>query len=374
MIGISRSQRLNGATFLLTTFLLAMSGCIFDPQSLSSDVFDDGPDASSPSDQSDASPSTEPPSREDAGPLPPPMDGPDTSSDAGQGSGSRDSDWDLEDTGPEDSGPGDTSDEDTGAPPTPDPDPEPDPEPEPPAPVPARTSDGLMLYYPFVEGNGRSTADQSQARPALNLTIEGNHRWLAEGGLQFLPATASAGTGRAYSNDTADRVGAHLRNGNPFSVEVWTTLPASVAGTDYAPGRLFSLARGGQSTWSYDYFLVGAYSQGGITELGPPVMTFRFYNSTTAQVEILVRPPVDAAVHYVLTYDGRLFRIYQNGVRLGEGALPIDFQYWSEFNRVRVGNSAVVDRQYPGRIHLIAMYDRALSLEEIEENFQARWP
>ncbi len=63
--------------------------------------------------------------------------------------------------------------------------------------------------------------------------------------------------------------------------------------------------------------------------------------------------------------------MYVNGVRGANGPLGGDLSAWDPSMRLALGNEFTLDRPWHGSIHLVAIYDRALSAQEIQQNFQA---
>jgi VanZ family protein len=51
--------------------------------------------------------------------------------------------------------------------------------------------------------------------------------------------------------------------------------------------------------------------------------------------------------------------------------LPRDLRNWNETYRLFLGNEGTLDRPWSGRLYLVAVYDRALSPEEVRANFSA---
>jgi hypothetical protein len=80
----------------------------------------------------------------------------------------------------------------------------------------------------------------------------------------------------------------------------------------------------------------------------------------------------NAPDHILLTYDGLDKRLYVNGVEHGTTEfLTGDFSNWNADYPLVLGNEATLDRSWLGSLHLLAIYDRALSLAEVEQNHQA---
>jgi hypothetical protein len=76
--------------------------------------------------------------------------------------------------------------------------------------------------------------------------------------------------------------------------------------------------------------------------------------------------------HIVHTYDGTTERLYIDGVERPETvALSGDYSNWDTTDLFSIGNEAGSDRPFYGNVYLVAVYDRALSAAEVQQNFDA---
>jgi hypothetical protein len=64
-------------------------------------------------------------------------------------------------------------------------------------------------------------------------------------------------------------------------------------------------------------------------------------------------------------------RIYVNGVERGSGTVGGDFSNWNESYRLALTNELTEDRPWLGEFHLVAIFNRALSQDEVSQNFNA---
>jgi hypothetical protein len=76
-------------------------------------------------------------------------------------------------------------------------------------------------------------------------------------------------------------------------------------------------------------------------------------------------------LHVVHTYDGRVERLYINGVEQATLAISGTFATWNPAAVLYVGNEPTLDRPWKGVLRLLAIYDRALSPTDIQQNFAA---
>jgi hypothetical protein len=222
----------------------------------------------------------------------------------------------------------------------------------------SRYEAGQIALWEFKEGSGATAFDTSGVQPAINLTLSGDIGWVGGWGINIR-------TGRAQGTTTASK---KLRNlitaTGQYSLEAWVA-PANVNQTDtrivtYSAGaslRNFTL---GQTQYSYDFFNRSSTSDAN----GAPVL------QTSADDE-------DAQAtlqHVVVTYDpvaGR--RIYVNGVYTGD-ADPVaggTLGDWDDTFALVLGNEPSGNRQWQGVLRLVAIHNRALSPEQVQQNFDA---
>ena len=76
--------------------------------------------------------------------------------------------------------------------------------------------------------------------------------------------------------------------------------------------------------------------------------------------------------HLVATYDGMTMRMFVDGVA-HQTVEPLqgDLSNWNPTYRLVIGNDSSLRHSYQGKIFLVAIYDRALSPDEINQNFVA---
>ncbi len=222
-----------------------------------------------------------------------------------------------------------------------------------------RYDNNVIALYEFKTGTGNIAYDTSGVEPALNLTISGNVTWVGGWGLSF-----GAG-GKAQGSTTASRKLADMiRSTGEFSVEVWAA-PANVVQEDayivsYSAGamaRNFTLA---QREYQYE-----AMTRSSETDAnGMPVLITNA-NDRDAQASLQ---------HVVLTYDpvnGR--RLYVNGNFTGDvdpqpGGTLAD---WDDTFALVLGNETSNNRQWQGVLRLVAIHNRALTPEQVQQNFAA---
>ncbi len=221
-----------------------------------------------------------------------------------------------------------------------------------------RVNAGLILLYAFDEGSGSTVADQSGALPTHDLAIAdpGSVTWSA-GHLTVDAATTLSTIG------AATKVHARATASGELTVEAWVK-PADVI--QFGPARIISMsldtqARNFMLGQDEDTYAVRFRADGQTDwDNGSPTL-FTTPGSTTT-----------ALAHVVHTHraDGTEV-VYIDGVANLSSTRTGGMSMWDATYRVVVANEGTNDRAWLGELHLIAVYDRALDLDEVQQNFTA---
>lgn len=220
-----------------------------------------------------------------------------------------------------------------------------------------RYEDDMIALYQFKAGEGSTAFDTSGVAPAANLTLSGDVEWLGSWGLAFTNGKAQAST--ASSKKLTDLITAT----NEFTVEAWVT-PSNV--TQEGPARIVSYSAGdndrnftlGQTLYNYDFMLRTAASSNN----GDPAL------STPDADEVLQA----TQQHVVLTYnatEGR--KIYVNGqlIDVVDDAIS-PLASWDDSYALILGREASNQHAWTGQIRLLAIYNRVLEAEQIQQNYE----
>ncbi len=214
-----------------------------------------------------------------------------------------------------------------------------------------------IALWQFKSGTGSVAYDTSGVDPAINLTLSGDVTWVGGWGIQITSGKAQGTT--ATSRKLRDMI---VPTGE-YSIEAWVN-PGNVTQQDanivsYSAGatvRNFTL---GQTLYNYE-----AYNRsGGSDANGAPLLS-------TADADRRLQA---ALQHVVVTYDpaaGR--RIYVNGVYTGDtdpvaGDVLTD---WDDSFAFVLGNEVSGGRQWQGAIRMVAIHNRALTAQQVEQNFK----
>ncbi len=219
-----------------------------------------------------------------------------------------------------------------------------------------RVDAGLILLYAFDEGSGSTVADQSGVLPEHDLIVAdlGNVTWSANH-LTIDAATALSTAG------AATKVATRAVATGELTVEAWIK-PTNI--TQTGPARILTMSVDPY----YRNFMLGQ-------EANTYAVRFRAdgqmdSDNGSPTVFTTAGTAAPALTHVVHTHrsDGAEV-LYVDGVenltltRTGGTAM------WNPTYRLIVANEATNDRTWLGELHLIAVYDRALDVGEVEHNF-----
>ncbi|HEU4618517.1 MAG TPA: LamG domain-containing protein [Gammaproteobacteria bacterium] len=215
-----------------------------------------------------------------------------------------------------------------------------------------------IALYEFKTGIGGTAFDTSGVDPAMDLTLSGQVQWMGGWGLVFAGGKAQASTAasaklRSMINATGE-----------YSIEAWVA-PGNVVQEDarivsYSAGPMARNFELGQTMYNYDFFNRSSNSDAN----GNPQL------STPDAKEVLQA----TLQHVVVTFDpveGR--KIYVNGELVSEGD-PVPggtLADWDDTFAFVLGNEVSGDKPWNGVIRLVAIHNRALTQEQIKQNYDA---
>lgn len=222
--------------------------------------------------------------------------------------------------------------------------------------IPGRVDSGLVVLYDFAEGNGDVIQDRSRVGEPLDLAIDKPNAVRRSNGALTIQSPVLIAT-----LQPARKVVDALKKSNALTIEAWIR-PANTS--QAGPARIVSLSADagqrnftlGQEKDSYDVRLRATGSdRNGIPSTSSPA------NSVRPRVTHVVytRDPKGAATIYI---DGK-----QAAIRNVEGKLD----NWDGGYRLALANEITGDRPWLGEFHLVAIYSRALSGQEVQQNYAA---
>jgi len=215
----------------------------------------------------------------------------------------------------------------------------------------------VIAHYEFKSGSGSIALDSSGVLPELNLTLSGDVNWVGGWGIQIVDGKAQGST--TNSKKLHDLIKAT----GEYSIEAWVA-PANVV--QEGPARIISYSAGtaarnftlGQTQYNYDVLQRSSTTDGN----GEPALS-------TADADEDLQATLQ---HVVVTFDplnGR--RIYVNGV-FTDDMDPVavgNLNDWDDSFAFALGNEVSNDRQWMGSIRMVAIHNRALTQEQIVQNF-----
>ena len=227
-----------------------------------------------------------------------------------------------------------------------------------------RYAGNLIAMWDFKEGSGEFANDVSGVEPAIELELEGP-TWMSSYGIAIEDGRAIA------SAQDSQKLYEHIADpdtgSQQYSVEAWV-IAENV--TQEGPARIVSYSNGtnnrnftvGQELYNYDFrnrTINGEISNNGT----PSLQTYDDDQDLQATLQ-----------HVVVTYDqfrGR--RIYVNGRWTDDvdELEPDRLWNWNPAYRLVLGNETSNNRQWLGRIQLLAIYDAVLTDAQIQQNFNA---
>lgn len=223
--------------------------------------------------------------------------------------------------------------------------------------LPGRVTDGLVALYLFNEGAGDFVTDQSGFGEPLRLVNAdpAGATWAEGGGFVIFGQRAAL-----ISPLPAAKIVTAAQATNQLTIEAVVT-PQDTEHT--GPARIVSLSR---DPYSRNFTLAQVRGQ----------YILRLRTSQTDEQGLPDMPSYDNMLlperqHVVAVYDQIEVRFYVNGEFAGQGARSGDFSNWDPSFRLILGNEASMDRQWAGKLELVAIYARALTPAEVDQNFRA---
>ena len=222
-----------------------------------------------------------------------------------------------------------------------------------------RVTSNLVALYTFERPAGEVLTDRSGSKTPLDLQIR------KQPGVAFRGSRLTiASSARIVSAEPANQITAAIKRSNALTIEVWCKpLDVHQAG----PARIVSLsADTGQRNFT----------------LGQDKGRFdvRLRTTSTDANGIPSTPAPDNSVsteltHVVFTRDAQgVARVYIGGKEVAQRQVEGSLRNWSDEFRLSLANELTGDRPWKGELHLVALYDRALTPEEISQNFAAGSP
>ncbi len=222
----------------------------------------------------------------------------------------------------------------------------------------ARVTNGVQALYTFSEGSGTAVRDTSGAGTAINLNITyaANTRWLPGGGLELFTGdtniTSGSGPTRLYNS---------LMTSDAVTLEAWV----KPANTTMNGARIFSMS----NDTSRAQPVAGAVWN---AVRGPHAHSTDGTDGNGTQFITPANIATTSLQHIVITHsaDG-VTTLYVNGVVQSTASLTGMLDNWNTSLYVNIGNDLGGSGSWFGEMHLVALYNRALTQAEVAQNLAA---
>ncbi len=229
----------------------------------------------------------------------------------------------------------------------------------------ARVDDGLTLLYSLADGDGDVILDQAPGEPAIDLSLEGpGYAWTATG----LSFSGDDFTG-AYSTGSTTKLDEACMASDAITIEAWLT-PTVIDAA--GPPRLLGYAR----SPAVRNFMVAVGNNLDGTEQGWKGRLRTASTDGNGQPDLAtVDDPIAAETltHFVFVHEASGDeRLLVNGVTVASGVRTGPFAWVTDGTMVvALGNEVFGERPFQGEVHLAAVYCRALTDDEVTQNFVA---
>ena len=224
-------------------------------------------------------------------------------------------------------------------------------------PIITRVIDGLVVLYDFEETSGPTVFDVSGIGTPLNLTILNESATSrASGALSINSSTI------VKSSVTATKIIDAAQATNEITIEGWVK-PANL--TQGRPSRIVTLSANpsvrnltlAQQQTYYDTRLrTTSTSSNGTPSLSTPSGSL-----TTSLTHVV----------YTRSHPSGDTKTYINGAQVASGNTPSSFSNWDQTFKFALANELTLDRTWLGELHLVAVYDRALTPAQVLQNYNA---
>ena len=218
-----------------------------------------------------------------------------------------------------------------------------------------RIVSGLVALYTFGAGAGSKVYDVSGNGTPLDLTIQGdNVRWLD--GALALDASAIV-----LSDTAATKVIQAVKQSNEITLEAWVVPGNS---TQSGPARILTIS---SSTGSRNATLGQK-----LTAYESRIRTTATNNNGLPATSTSFGVLDEGLQHVVYTRDAAgNTSTYVNGQLEASNTVSGNLSNWTNNYKLALGNEVTLNRPWLGELHMAAVYSRALSLSDVNQNFDA---
>ncbi len=233
--------------------------------------------------------------------------------------------------------------------------------------IPAQRTPGERGVWRFNEGAGaqvRDAATPPAASPPMHLTIEspGAVTWVA-GGLRLDSRVTIA-------SDPNPHVGRAISMSGEFTLEIWVTPLDTTQGIDPPDAGGLDFASVVQASGSI------ASNSAMITQIGDRWAGRSRTTATTADASPEIAAvsgsvTTGAVTQLALVTSTSTRTLYVNAAAHSSTPNAAGAAVWDESYKIRIGDAINYDRQWRGTVWYMAIYDRALTPQQIMTNREA---
>ncbi|MCA8995441.1 MAG: DUF1587 domain-containing protein, partial [Planctomycetaceae bacterium] len=219
-----------------------------------------------------------------------------------------------------------------------------------------RVGQGIVVLYEFEEGKGDTVHDRSGVGTPVDLKIETPKAVTWKDG-----AIEIHGSALIVSPQSAAKVSDAVKRSNEITIEAWLK-PAAL--NQSGPARIVSLSRDPNAR----NFTLGQDNDFYDVRFRTPNTDANGNPSTSSPKKSLET----RLTHVIYTRDGRgMATVYLDGKQVASKSVSGNLKNWDSNFRLSLGNEVTKDRPWKGEFHLVAIYERALSPQQVQQNFQA---
>jgi Flp pilus assembly pilin Flp len=224
-----------------------------------------------------------------------------------------------------------------------------------------RVTSGLLVLYYFADydNNTSRIPDTSGTGSPLNLEVED------QGTVQPVRGGLRIEDGRIVSVSPASQITLPINESQEFTLEAWIeplttdvsdgSRPKRIAGVSYdAHNRSFQIGQGYNSNNGDRYIM-------------------RVQTNNNREVKSDANAVETRLQHVVVTRStSRDTRIYVDGAMVGQGTTWGNINWRTSYHFVVGGEHHADNRFWTGIVYMVAVYDRALTLTEVRQNYGVR--
>ncbi|MFQ5631036.1 MAG: LamG-like jellyroll fold domain-containing protein, partial [bacterium] len=224
-----------------------------------------------------------------------------------------------------------------------------------------RVMNGQIALYTFEEAGGNKIKDVSGVGAPLDLIIsnEAATKWIT-GGLAINASTIVA------TANAATKIIDACKNSREITLEAWIK-PATTS--QWGPARIVSLSR---NIWNTNVTIGQGISQNQSALYDVRLRTSSTNNVGTPSLNTPQGSLDTQLTHVIYSRDASgLAKIYKNNNQQASKSISGNLSNWNAGYNLALANELTGDRPWLGEFHLVAIYDRALSANEVSQNFNA---